>query len=578
VVVLPVIISLAWPTAPAAEAAAPSLAQLVGQKLVVAMAGTTPDADLLLRIHRGEVGGVILYGRNITSAAALRALTAKLQGAAAAGGQPRLLIATDQEGGSVKRVPWAPPTLSPPQMGALGSASVATAQGRSAGYVLRCGGINGDLAPVADVPTSAASFMYQEGRTWSFDATRTASLSAAFASGLGAGGDIPAMKHFPGIGLATLNTDSHVVTITAPASALAPGLQPYRQAIINGIPLIMLSNATYTAYDGLNAAGWSPAISVDLLRTELGFQGVTITDSLSGTAAARGVSATSLAIKSAQAGTDMVLLTGSEASTASSYAGLLQAAQDGTVPLPILEASYNRILALKAMIADPVADATPPSLSAPRSTLYSPATLGSTTAPVRTVWSASDPCSVSSYTLERQIGAAGWVRQALATPTATSVRQSLGVGSTYRFAVKAADGAGNSTGWSFGPALVPLVRESSSTVVRFSGWWRTVTGVGYSGGSTRYATAAGAWASYTFTGTGIGWVAAVGPTRGSARVYIDGRYMATVNLHSTTTSLRRIMFATNWPHQGTHTIRIVVLGTAGHARVDVDSFVRLFLP
>src|SRR5258706_1602978 len=100
-------------------AAAPTLAEMIGQKLVVRMDGVTPSADLLGRIRRGEVGGVILFGANITTASALRTLTAKLRAAAAAGGRPRLLIAVDQEGGPVKRIPWAPPTLSPAAMGTL---------------------------------------------------------------------------------------------------------------------------------------------------------------------------------------------------------------------------------------------------------------------------------------------------------------------------------------------------------------------------------------------------------------------------------------------------------------------------
>jgi beta-N-acetylhexosaminidase len=109
------------PTAPPSKTPGPTLAQMVGQKLVVAMAGLTASADLLGRIRRGEVGGVILFGSNISTAAQVTALTAQLQGAARAGGQPTLLISTDQEGGSVKRIKWAPPTLSPPQMGSLGS-------------------------------------------------------------------------------------------------------------------------------------------------------------------------------------------------------------------------------------------------------------------------------------------------------------------------------------------------------------------------------------------------------------------------------------------------------------------------
>src|SRR5207237_10540771 len=168
------------------------------------------------------------------------------------------------------------------------------------------------------------------------------------------------MKHFPGIGDATANTDTHVVTISASKTSLAPGLRPYTAAIAHGIPMIMLSNATYPAYDSANAAGWSKAISVGLLRTTLGFTGVSITDSLTGTAAARGVSATSLALKAARAGTDMIMLTGSEASTKASYASLLLAAQNGTIPLATLQASYSRILGLKAKVASAVADTTAP--------------------------------------------------------------------------------------------------------------------------------------------------------------------------------------------------------------------------
>jgi beta-N-acetylhexosaminidase len=334
--------------APNPTPAPPTLAQLVGEKLVVSMRGTTPSADLLGRIRRGEIGGVILFGSNITTENALVALTTKLRQAAAAGGQPPLLIATDQEGGTVKRIPWAPPTLSPPEMGRIGLASTAHHQGVTTGAALLADGIDCDLAPVADVPGSTASFMYLQGRTWSFDATTTATLSRAFATGLDSMGVVPAMKHFPGIGLATLNTDSNVVTVRASRLGLAAGLLPYRAAIARHLPMIMLSNATYPAYDPANAAGWSRAIVKELLRDDLGFDGVTITDSLSGTAAARGVPASQLAVRAAIAGTDMILLTGSEASTKAAYDLLLARANDGSIPRATLDASYDRILALKA--------------------------------------------------------------------------------------------------------------------------------------------------------------------------------------------------------------------------------------
>jgi beta-N-acetylhexosaminidase len=337
-------------TAFSTTVASPTIAQLIGQKLVVRMDGTTPSADLLGRIRRGEVGGIILFGRNITTAYALGTLTAKLRAAATAGGRPKLLIAVDQEGGPVKRIPWAPPTLTPWQMGTLGIASVAHTQGQKTGGALRGLGINVDFAPVADVPASTSSFMYLQGRTWSFSAIRTSGVANAFATGLESAHVQPVMKHFPGIGFATRNTDSSVVTIGASRAALAPGLIPYRHAIAQGIPMIMLSNATYSAYDRSHAAGWSPAIVGTLLRHDLGFTGVTITDGLDGTAKARGVTPSRLAIAAALAGTDMILTTGSESSTRLVYAALVREATAGSIPRATLRASYNRILLFKSRL------------------------------------------------------------------------------------------------------------------------------------------------------------------------------------------------------------------------------------
>jgi beta-N-acetylhexosaminidase len=321
---------------------------MIGQKLVVRMDGLTPSADLLGRIRRGEIGGVILFGANITTKAALIALTHSLRAAARAGGQPPLLIAVDQEGGSIKRIPWAPPTLSPPEMGRIGKTSVARTQGSSTGTALLGLGIDVDLAPVADVPSSTSSFMYRQGRTFSFSSTTTAALSDAFARGLMSAGVVPSMKHFPGLGRATANTDRYVVTIKASKATLAPGLRPYRTAISHDIPMIMLSNATYTAYDSHNAAGWSHAISVDLLRGDLAYNGVTITDSLDGAAAARRVPTWQLAVRAAKAGTDMILTTGSEATTKTVYDKLLALAKGGFIPRSTLLDSYDRIRALKA--------------------------------------------------------------------------------------------------------------------------------------------------------------------------------------------------------------------------------------
>src|SRR5436305_4708992 len=102
-----------------------------------------------------------------------------------------------------------------------------------------------DFAPVADVPASSRSFLYAQRRTWSFSPRATASLSGRFSAGLGDAGVVASAKHFPGLGLANVNTDGSVVRIRATRAALAPGLQPFKAAIADRVPVIMLANAVY---------------------------------------------------------------------------------------------------------------------------------------------------------------------------------------------------------------------------------------------------------------------------------------------------------------------------------------------
>ena len=575
----PAVASTAGPrepeAAPTLAAGAPSLRQLVGQKLMVAMRGTTASADLLGRIQRGEVGGVILFGANIASAPQLVTLTRQLQQAATAGGRPPLLIATDQEGGPVKRVSWAPPTLSPPQLGASGSASTTAAQGKATGRSLACAGVNNDLAPVADVPSSTASFMYQQGRTFSFNASVTTTLSNAFASGLLERGVLPAMKHFPGLGFAARNTDTNAVTIRASKSALGPGLNPYRKAIGRNVPLIMLSNATYSAYDRRAAAGWSRAISSGLVRQTLGFTGISITDSLTGIADARGVSPASLAIRAAQAGTDMILLTGSESATRATYTSLLSAARDGRIARGRLVTSYNRIVATKDRITAPPDDTMAPTVQAPRTALVAGGQQGPTTAPVRTTWSASDFCRIARYELQRQRNGGAWIRRGPALGTGTATLQGVPIGSTFAYRVRATDGAGNTSSWQKGqPFRVRAAQESGSDVT-YTKRWQTVASDEAVAGGLAFSRVAGARATYTFTGYAVSWVAARGPNRGAAAIYVDGHLARRVNLHAANSQARSIVFAKRWAGNGAHTIEIVNLGSAGHPRVDIDAFVRL---
>jgi beta-N-acetylhexosaminidase len=330
-------------------AAPPTLGQLVGQRLVIGFSGTTANPALLARIRAGQVGGVILFSSNISSPSQLQALTSSLQAAAAAGGRPKLLIATDQEGGLVKRIPWAPPNRSAQQLGTLPTSQVVQS-GRETGLALAKDGVNVDLAPVADVPAGPQDFIEQQHRAFSENRFTVALDAAGFAGGLEQQGVWPAMKHFPGLGLATVSTDQALVRITASRQTITRGLIPYTTAFNRKLhPLVMLSTAVYPALDW-RAAAWSPPIIGPLLHGKLRFGGVTITDSLDSAAAVRHETVPAVALRSAGAGADMLLVTGSQATSQAVFKALLAAARSGALPMSNLTTSYNRVLGLKARL------------------------------------------------------------------------------------------------------------------------------------------------------------------------------------------------------------------------------------
>src|SRR3954451_8520741 len=152
-------VSLAGGAERARTAAEPTLLQLVGQKLVISMSGTTPSASLLARARRGDIGGVIVHSFNFSTPAQLRSIAQTLQRAAAAGGHPRLLIGVDQEGGSVKTIPSLPPVRAPAR---VRSTADSRDDGRRTGAALLGLAVNTDFAPVADVPVSTGSEVYRQ--------------------------------------------------------------------------------------------------------------------------------------------------------------------------------------------------------------------------------------------------------------------------------------------------------------------------------------------------------------------------------------------------------------------------------
>ncbi len=169
--------------------------------------------------------------------------------------------------------------------------------------------------------------------------------AAAFATGVQSEGVAATAKHFPGLGRASRTTDVAAVTIRATRAQLDADLVPFRALVLAGVGLVMISNATYTAL-GPEPAVWSPA-TYRLLRRDLGFAGVTVTDALEAVAASERRGVDDVVLRAAVAGADLLLLAGGERESAAVFDSLLRAAREGRLPRASLERSYGRVLALK---------------------------------------------------------------------------------------------------------------------------------------------------------------------------------------------------------------------------------------
>ena len=321
--------------------AAPAAASPAGRAIVAPLWGP-PTPAFLARVRAGQVGGVILLGNGWTSEAATAAAVRKVQAAACVHGSP-LLVGVDQEGGTVRRLPWASPAAAAAEMT---TGTQARAEASAAARGLREAGISIDFAPVADTITSNASF---EGtRSFGADPARVAPLVSAFVLGLQTSGIAATLKHFPGLGSATASTDDRPVTIGRSKAFLTARLAPFRAGIAAGAKLVMVASASYPALDPSGTpALFSHPIVTGLLRGTLGFDGVVITDALD-TPALR--SQPDVPGRAVLAGVDLLLYS-QEGSAEIGYAQLVRDAQASPAVRADLAASAVRVAALTAWLA-----------------------------------------------------------------------------------------------------------------------------------------------------------------------------------------------------------------------------------
>ncbi len=321
----------------------------VGQLIMAGFSRPFVDDEIASLISSYHVGNAVLLSQNMGAPSGILAMTDGLQQRALDANGVGMLIATDQEGGRVIRLD--PPfTQFPParEIGCIGSADLARESGRITGLEMRSVGINVDLAPDADVLDNPANTVIGD-RSFGVDAAAVVAVMPSYIDGLHAGGAAATAKHFPGHG--STDGDSHdgPVTVDKTRAELdATELPPFR-VVAGTSDLVMMANVAYSALDpsGLPAGLSAPIVS--LLRNEIGFGGVIITDDLEmGAIQSRWTSAEA-AVIALQAGVDIVLAKDA-GDIASVHAAIMQALSDGRIGEARLDASVARILSAKQRI------------------------------------------------------------------------------------------------------------------------------------------------------------------------------------------------------------------------------------
>lgn len=349
-----------------------TLEQKVGQLLVAGFEGVQPGEDALRAIQEYQVGGLILYDRNVESTEQLAELTNALK--ALNGEHIPLFLSMDEEGGRVSRMP--PEITDLPSALTFGDVegeelrlNACYGLGGTLAGLCKAFGISLNYAPVLDVWSNPDNTVIGS-RAFGTDAMGVAAAAPQTAYGMMDAGVIPVVKHFPGHGDTAV--DSHLglpVVDKAPEELEALELLPFREAVSperyygtyeagkGSVPAVMVGHILMTAFDDERPATLSPAVVTGLLRGTLGFDGLICTDDLTMAAIADTYGMGEAAVLALEAGCDLLLVCHGAGNLTAAREGLLAAVESGRISQERLDESVYRILSLKleyAVTNDPV--------------------------------------------------------------------------------------------------------------------------------------------------------------------------------------------------------------------------------
>jgi beta-N-acetylhexosaminidase len=320
------------------------LERKVAQLFLVGFEGTDLTAEIYGRLRRLDLGGIVLGAPNYTGDTALlgqlgaeAAVVARQQGHV-----PPWVLAV-QDGGEFNALRDLPPALAPAD---LGSAEEAAAQARETASTLRGLNITGLLDPVVDVGFESGSAL--GARVYSDDPEEVSAYAEAVVGAFREERLFGAVKHFPGLGSADQSTELGPASVGLDLEQLRQrDLRPFEAAIDAGAPGVLLSHALYPVSDFTQPGSLTRAIATGLLRGELGFQGVAITDDLADPAITSSYSVPDAAVQALQAGADLLFISGPVGDQQAAYAAVLGAVRSGDVPRRRLDDAVLRALEAK---------------------------------------------------------------------------------------------------------------------------------------------------------------------------------------------------------------------------------------
>lgn len=322
-----------------------SQTEKLGQMVMIGIQGTKVDDDSLYMLHQFHMGGVILFDRNMDSPEQVKQLTSDLQ--AQSNEKVPLFIGIDEEGGDVVRMAE---KLTPPpsqkEIGATGDIEQARTWAIKTAKSLKDMGINVNFAPVADIGSN-------DKRSYSTDANTVIDFVRAATKGYQQENIIYSLKHFPGIGKGKV--DSHVDSSSidvAKEVLMTEDILPFKTIIDENEPndyFILVSHLKYPALDEEYPASLSSKIMTDLLRNELGYKGIIITDDMEMGAVANHNDFRSIGVKAVKAGVDIVLVCHEYQHQQEVYLGLLDAVNSGEISQERIDESVKRIIKVKLL-------------------------------------------------------------------------------------------------------------------------------------------------------------------------------------------------------------------------------------